>query len=533
MADLNVTDLLNQAKADRDAAAIARAKADKAVAAKKLTQSVKAQADNKFLYADTLDKERMQFEDVLRQYATKISRGDKLTTVENNDFQNNLKQYNKITVTYKKLINDGNAILKKAPKPTTTALSKKVNEAATSPQLGVPKPEGIVDNANPLSKYTIEPSGAVNGPGGGQVYLTTSIGLDGKPTTVTHGSIAEARAEFLKGYAGPGQMDMLKQELLAKHYINAKDIAAGDLQWVQKGVDTLISKFTYDATAAVQFGGAKDAPIMATWLKSSASAIPGTASVAGTKSVPSLDLTTIGDAATEIDNFMLDSIGRNATKEEKDAYFKKINALELASPVTSSTTKDANGNVVKSSQTGAYVTPEERTTAMVGIVQGALKGTDANALLSSAKGSKIAVDISTLQANSAAYGHSLTPGEAYAIVQQGFGQKDYVAKQVERMRLNSMTMYGNLKQHITDGGTVKDIADQYATLKARKLGITIPDSLADKDVMSAITQNGGLMSTADFTRQMQANPLWRQTEEAHNTAADFANTILKSFGFMG
>jgi hypothetical protein len=41
------------------------------------------------------------------------------------------------------------------------------------------------------------------------------------------------------------------------------------------------------------------------------------------------------------------------------------------------------------------------------------------------------------------------------------------------------------------------------------------------------------MSTAEFNRQMQANPLWRQTDEARNTAADFANTILKSFGFMG
>ena len=56
---------------------------------------------------------------------------------------------------------------------------------------------------------------------------------------------------------------------------------------------------------------------------------------------------------------------------------------------------------------------------------------------------------------------------------------------------------------------------------------------ADKDVMSAITASGGLLSTSDFNRQMQANPLWRQTQEAHDTASDFANTILKSFGFMG
>jgi len=413
----------------------------------------------------------------------------------------------------------------------TTKLTAAQDTAAGKPST-IKKPADVVDGSTPLDKLTITPSGAIDGPQG-PVYITSSMGIDGKPTTVIHNSITEARAEFLKGYAGPGQMDMLKQELLAKHYINAKDIATGDLQWVQKGVDTLISKYTYDAVTQRQYNKVAEPPLMAVWLKSSASAIPGTASVAGTKSTQSFDFTTIGDAATEIDNFMLDSIGRNATKEEKDAYFKKINALEMASPVTSSPTKDANGNVIKSSQIGAFVTPEERTTAMVGIVQNALKGADASALLSSAKGSKIAVDISTLQANSAAYGHSLTPGEAYAIVQQGFGQKDYVAKQVERMRLNSMTMYGNLKQHITDGGTVKDIADQYATLKARKLGITIPDSLADKDVMSAITQNGGLMSTADFTRQMQANPLWRQTEEAHNTAADFANTILKSFGFMG
>ena len=96
-----------------------------------------------------------------------------------------------------------------------------------------------------------------------------------------------------------------------------------------------------------------------------------------------------------------------------------------------------------------------------------------------------------------------------------------------------MTVYSNLKDHIKDGGTVKSITDQYARLKALKLGIAIPDSLGDRDVMAAVTKEGGLISTAEFTRQMQSNPLWRQTDEAHDVAADFANTILKSFGFMG
>ena len=422
---------------------------------------------------------------------------------------------------------------------TLEAQLKAAQDTAAGKVVTPKKPSDVVDGANPLSKLTVNASGAVTGTSG-QVYVTSTVGVNGEATVVIHPSIVEARNEFLKGYSQPGQLEELKKTLLAKHYINNSDITKNDLSWITKGVDTLISKFTYDATMAVQYGGSKEPPTMAGWMSSAQSGITATGakSQAGTKSVPTTDLTTVGDAYKEINSFMLDAIGREATAEEKDAFFKEINKRELASPVTNTVTKDAAGNTIKATQSGALVQADERNNVAIGIVQKALGATNAETLLNiknnaNPKGSKIAIDISTLQANSAAYGHSLTAGEAYAIVQQGYGQKDYIAKQVERMRLNSMTMYGNLKQHIADGGTVKDIADQYAKLKASKLGIAIPDSLTDKDVMAAITKDGGLMSTAEFTRQMQANPLWRQTEEAHNTAADFANTILKSFGMMG
>jgi hypothetical protein len=94
-------------------------------------------------------------------------------------------------------------------------------------------------------------------------------------------------------------------------------------------------------------------------------------------------------------------------------------------------------------------------------------------------------------------------------------------------------MFGNLKDHIRDGGNVKDIADQYALIKAKKLGIPVTDAYNDKDVQMALTKDGGLMSTAEFNRKMQGKTEWLDTPEAHDVAADFANTILKSFGFMG
>ena len=230
---------------------------------------------------------------------------------------------------------------------------------------------------------------------------------------------------------------------------------------------------------------------------------------------------------------MLDVFGREATQEEKDTFYKDINARELKSGVQTVTVRDATGKITKTQKIGAALTSDERINSLNAVVKTALKGTEAETILSSSKGSKIAQDIAKIQKSAADYGQPMSAGQAMKYVLDGFGTPDYVDKQTERLRLNAMTMFGNLKDHINNGGNVKDIADQYAYIKSKKLGIALTDSMADKDVVDAISKTGGLMSTADFSRQMQANPLWRQTEEAHNTAADFANTILKSFGFMG
>jgi len=259
----------------------------------------------------------------------------------------------------------------------------------------------------------------------------------------------------------------------------------------------------------------------------------GTTSKAGTFKDTTTDITTVGDAYKEINDYMLDVFGREATQEEKDAFYKDINARELKSGVQTVTVRDATGKITKTQKIGAALTSDERINSLNAVVKTALKGTEAETILSSSKGSKIAQDIAKIQKSAADYGQPMSAGQAMKYVLDGFGNPDYVAKQIERLRLNAMTMFGNLKDHIQNGGNVKDIADQYAYIKSKKLGIALTDSMADKDVVDAISKTGGLMSTADFSRQMQANPLWRQTEEAHNTAADFANTILKSFGFMG
>jgi hypothetical protein len=404
------------------------------------------------------------------------------------------------------------------------------------PALGnetVVKKDGLEEVANNRFKdYTINSDGSVAGPGGTRSYFVSVKNANGSSTLQEYKSVATARDAFLKNYSSPGALDKLKQQLRAKNYISAEQLKTGD--WI-RGIDDVLGDYTRDAVSAVKYGGAKEAPLIDAWFAKAIGGLggSGTGSKAGTWKDTDLDLTTIGDANKEINDYMLDALGREATQEEKDAYYADINKREKASAVKTVSTRDATGKVTEATRTGDFVTAEERLNAKNAIVLKALQGTDAGEILKSAKGSQVAVQIGQLQKAAASYGQPISAGEALKYVIEGGTQKDAIAKQTERMRLNAMTMYGNLKEHIRDGGNVKDIADQYALIKSRKLGIPLTDAFNDKDVKAALTKDGGLMSTAEFARQMQANPLWRQTDEARDIASDFANTILKSFGLMG
>jgi hypothetical protein len=415
----------------------------------------------------------------------------------------------------------------KAAQDTIKGVKPQVQGEGTVLQSG-----GLQEVANNKFKdYTINSDGSVSGPGGTRSFFISIKNADGSSTLQEYKSVATARDAFLKNYSAPGALDKLKQQLRSRNYISASELKNND--WLG-GLDDMLGDYTRDAVTSVKYGSAKEAPLIDAWFaKASGGSGTGSTSKAGTWQDTDLDLTTIGDANKEINDYMIDALGREATQEEKAAYYADINKREKASAVKTVDVRDATGKITKTTRTGDFVTAEERLNSKNAIVLKALEGTDAGEILKSAKGSQVAIQIGQLQKAAASYGQPISAGEALKYVIEGGAQKDSVLKQTERMRLNAMTMYGNLKDHIRDGGTVKDIADQYALIKSRKLGIPLTDAFNDKDVKAALTKDGGLMSTAEFARQMQANPLWRQTDEAREIASDFSNTILKSFGLMG
>jgi hypothetical protein len=418
---------------------------------------------------------------------------------------------------------------KVSPLPPPPAGVKRIENKTSAESDGTVDQEEVANNK--FKDYTINSDGSVAGPGGTRSFFISVKNADGSSTLQEYKSVATARDAFLKNYSAPGSLDKLKQQLRSKNYISASQMKTND--WI-RGLDDMLGDYTRDAVSAVKYAGAKEAPLIDAWFaKASGGSGTGSTSKAGTWQDTGLDLTTVGDANKEINDYMIDALGREATQEEKAAYYADINKREKASAVKTVEVRDATGKITKSTRTGDFVTAEERLNSKNAIVLKALEGTDAGEILKSAKGSQVAIQIGQLQKAAANYGQPISAGEALKYVIEGGTEKDAIAKQTERMRLNSMTMYGNLKDHIRDGGNVKDIADQYALIKSRKLGIPVTDAFNDNDIKAALTKEGGLMSTAEFERQMQANPLWRQTDEARNIASDFTNTILKSFGLMG
>jgi hypothetical protein len=326
--------------------------------------------------------------------------------------------------------------------------------------------------------------------------------------------VASARDAFIKAYyVGDAKIKELQNKLLADRWITQDQIARGT--WVS-GVDDFIAAYTLHSVAQGQYNGVKDSkPINSFFgvLKGGSTKTPKQYRTFSTR----------GEAKQLLDTYYTDLIGRTATAEEQADFFDKLHTAEnkAVSTVTGRTT------------VGSTLVDADRMVIAAQVAKVSLKGTDAETILSNKAGSQVAIDIANLQKNAAAYGQTLSAAEAFKLVANNVGQKDFLNKQTERLRQLSITMNPNLAQHIKDGGTVKEVADSYAYTKARKLGVVVPDSIADKDVMNAITQNGGLMTMSDFNRQMQADPRWRKTEEAQNIAADFTSTILQSFGFGG
>lgn len=391
--------------------------------------------------------------------------------------------------------------------------------AASNPE-GTPVAGGEslgVTGTDRYNNYTYQNDGSVVGKDGVRQYIVTLPVANRRPggpadkKQQPFDTPTKARDAFIKSYYGSDdKINQLKTQLLQSNWIKQSQLADGS--WV-KGLDDFIADYTAHVVREDKYGTATDSISITDYL---AQKKPAGESAVKTYRTYS----TRGEAKRMFDEYMVNLLGRPGTAEENIEFFNTLHKEE----------NKAVSTVVEGTQTGSNLDDADRVLIAAKVAKKALKGTNIESILKSKTGSQAAIDIADLQKAASDYGIPLDAATALGYVAEGLGTKDYVAKQKERLRLNAMQLYPTFKEHISAGGTVKDITDVYAYARQKKLGVVIPNSTQDKKVMAAALAG---KSIADYDREMQGEEEWGFTEEARNMGADFTQTILRAFGFGG
>jgi hypothetical protein len=387
----------------------------------------------------------------------------------------------------------------------TAAAKQKQIDAITNPTKKDPLNPIDPVTGTDWSQYAIDAKGNVTH-GNKQVVFVSTTDAKGNVQPTEFSNMSDARSAFLKGYSSPEALKSLQESLINKHYITSAQVADGT--WIS-GVDTLITGYTTKVVSDKLYNTTAKSINTNEFLASTAS-LGGASTPRQYKTI-----TTRGDAKKELDEYLIDLRGSASTPQEEDAYYTQLHAAE----------QKAVRTVSGGTTTGSELAQPDHVLIAANVAKKSLAGTDVDKLLQS--GGRAATDIAALQQYASSYGVQMSAADALKYVAAGLGQQDYLKKQEERIKQTSIALHPQLKDHILAGGTVADIADQYAYAKKQKLGVAVPVSTADKDVMDAVTKG---ISISDFNTQLQSRPEWRKTAEAHNAVDNFINNIAQTWG---
>jgi hypothetical protein len=252
-----------------------------------------------------------------------------------------------------------------------------------------------------------------------------------------------------------------------------------------------------------------------------------------TKTFTESYVTKRSDAADDADRFFMQYLGRGATKQEEDAYYNALRDLERKNIASQTSTYDADGNLVNRSSTGELVADIDKTLLLGKIAGKAIKGSKIDKLLEA--GGQAAGDIQQIMSLANQYGLTMNQEDAMDYVATNLRKGKNIDQTKNKLIKLSQAKYQNISNLIDDDISVKDIATQYIYDMSQVLELN-PQSINVNDPMiqSALLNNNnkGTMSITEFNTMLRKDPRWGKTNNARNTAAEYALEILTSFGLV-
>lgn len=235
----------------------------------------------------------------------------------------------------------------------------------------------------------------------------------------------------------------------------------------------------------------------------------------------------------DIDAFVLDMLGRDATPEEKNLYYKLVSD-EQAKAKRKGTVKGTTQTT-----TGEWLNEDDYFRIAAAVIEPTLKGTPLEGI--GKLGGKVAKQVSEIKTYAADYGVKIDSKQALDYVLGGLGVggslgTGAIDTQKNTIRELSKAFYSNLAPLIDNGVKISDISKQFGAYKGKIL--ELPDEavdIFDEDIQQALRNDGkpGVMSLTDYQIKLRNDPRWSKTQNAREEAAGYAQSILKSFGLIG
>ena len=333
-------------------------------------------------------------------------------------------------------------------------------------------------------------------------------------------------------YKTPGQIASLKQSLAQRGLLGSKSQAAASVASKDSLDETFLKAFgkTLLTTTENNYRAGSNG---GTQFVNPTTYLQGVTGYAGTRVSNNFVYTPEVSAINDVNGFVQEQLGRQATKSEVDQYTAILKKYEKDHPDKVTTTTDAIG-YEKNRVTIQGASADDKKMLLVGMLWKELqqKGIDPNKI--SQTGGKIAQSMQKIIENASAYGlphidNTAALNSVINTLQPGGDLNTEIAKQKEQAKL----LYKPLASYLDTGGTVKDIADYYNQLNQKYLETNTPTDVFNSDVQGALKGDGkSIMSENDYVSMLKKKPEWAKTMNAREQASQFATTILKQFGFI-
>jgi hypothetical protein len=458
--------------------ALAKSEAAKKAAAKKKAETsaanaIKNQAGSKFSYAETIGKSLKNFEGQLIVFGNKIARGDKLSTVEQRDFDRVLKQYESVSAAYNKALAEGEAILAKMPE--SFAEDKKIIEK----EAGIEE-EPVAEVAK-LSLTDFLKSAV------GNVEKTKKLQQALKNAGTYNGPINGIfNAEVLVPAAGAAEEKLAVYEGLGITFDDRFD--------------------GYSRLAAN---------------KSASGGLEGPT----TTQYPTISSPT--DAISTINAVFNAELGRDATPSEIKIYSPKLMDAQRKQPSTQ-TVRTVKGKKIVETLTG--LDPKQFLVGEINKNPNLKK--EINQRLQGAQ----SLTRQELEKTARANGLSLDANFGTVvndwIKRVDNGENVDIFKNLIRGTAK-IGMPDKVAQMIDNGLDLETIYSPYKRLMASTLEIDPTNiSLDDPTLRMAIGPDKE-MPIYEYQRSLRKDPRWQFTDKARETVASTASRVLKDFGFQG